>query len=288
MNRLLLLCMLFGLPFQVVFAAAAIESREYKLMLTPQQFVYGTEPDAVNSLIDNAKAAIELAIGRDVTGTPAFDKARFVRFYDVASSCHLRNLGYVFRERIENGDSEVTLKFRDTDRYIAAFENLASSTAGAATKLEADIGTSLNAPFKVVYSHSTTVPNTRTLNNILDINSHFPGFDVDYALQDNLSLSLVGDLVIYERVYRNVFIDLGQFDAQISVTLWYQGLPELQHSPLIAELSFKYEDVNADYTRKVVNRAKQVFMALQTLQEVDLGASTKTELVYQFNPGFCH
>ncbi|MBN2864496.1 MAG: hypothetical protein JXK16_00670 [Thiotrichales bacterium] len=287
MNKSLFLSVLFLLPFELAHASADIGSREYKLMLTPQQFAYATESNDVISLIDNAKTTIELAIDRDVTGTPTLEKQRNVRFYDVASSCHLRNMGYVFRERVENGDSEVTLKFRDADRYIAGFEDLSSRTLGATTKLEADIGASTTTPFKVIYSHATTAPNTRTLNNLLDINTHFPGFDADYALQDTLPLSLVGNLVIYERVYKNVMIDLGQFDAEISVTLWYQGQPTSQQSPLIAELSFKYEDANADYTRKVVNRAKQAFMALQTLPGVDLSATTKTALVYQFNPNFC-
>lgn len=149
MNRFLLLGMLFLLPFELLQASADIESREYKLMLNPLQFMYGTESSDVINLIDNAKTTIELAIDRDVTGTPTLAKQRNVRFYDVASSCQLHNLGYVFRERIENGNSEVTLKFRDADRYIASFEDLSSNTSGAETKLEADLGANTTTPLYV-------------------------------------------------------------------------------------------------------------------------------------------
>ena len=57
---------------------------------------------------------------------------------------------------------------------------------------------------------------------------------------------------------------------------------------LVAELSFRYEDGSADYTRKVVNRAAKSFEALKSLSLwVAPDSQTKTAFVYGFNPASC-
>jgi len=263
-------------------------SREYKLMLKTNQFTYQSEATDVANLISDSVTAIEAAINRNVTGTPSLAHVRDVTFYDTASTCVLTNLGYSFRERVENGNSEVTLKFRGPDRYISDFEDVSSSTSGAATKLESDVGANSTTDFKIIYSHSTTVPNTRTINNMLDINHYFAGFETDYALSNTLSLSPVSYLTIKERVYKNVIIDLGSIDAEISVTLWYLGTPSGAQSPVVGEISFKYQDNSANYTRKVVNRAKDSFSALQGMSSwIDPNSITKTAFVYAYDANFC-
>ncbi|EKF74751.1 hypothetical protein A11A3_07003 [Alcanivorax hongdengensis A-11-3] len=282
------LAMLGALATLPVQANPDVISREYKLILDASQFHYQSEQTAVQSLMQAVKPAIENAIDRNVTGTATLDHDRQVRFFDTPGSCMLEQLGYSFRERVENGDSEVTLKFRSPDRYIADFEDLSSSTNGAESKLEADVGATSSVPFKVVYSHSTKAPNSRTLNHMDDVHAHFPGFEDDYGLDDNLTLSVVGGLTVTERVYRNVDIDLGQHDAEISITLWYAGTPSGSQSPAVAEISFKYEDPSADYTRKVVNRARQAFDALRGLSSwVEPDGQTKTRFVYQYDSSFC-
>lgn len=271
-----------------VVANPDVTSREYKLMLDPARFTHATEAADVAALMADAEALIEQAIGRDVTGSPSFEKQRDVRFFDTPATCELRSRGYSFRERTEGGDSEVTLKFRSPDRYISGFENLASSTGGAETKLEADVGAHADVPFKVVYGHSTKAPNSRTINEMRDVHAHFPGFETDYGLDDDLALAVVGNLAIREHVYRNVVIDLGQHDAEISVTLWFDGAPSGGQVPVVAELSFKYEDASADYTRKVVNRARTVFEALQSLSGwVEPDSITKTAYIYAHDAAFC-
>ncbi|MES1940264.1 hypothetical protein T5B8_08479 [Salinisphaera sp. T5B8] len=280
-----MLGVLTAIPVQ---ANPDVISREYKLMLDASRFQYQNEQRDVLDLMQTARPAIEEAIDRDVIGTATLDHDRQVRFFDTADSCALDQLGYSFRERIEDGDSEVTLKFRSPDRYIADFEDLSSSTHGAQSKLEADVGATGDIPFKVVYSHSTKAPNTRKLNRMDDIHAHFPGFEDDYGLDDDLALSVVGALTVTERVYRNVDIDLGQHDAEISITLWYAGAPSGDQAPAVAEISFKYEDPSADYTRKVVNRARQAFDALRGLSDwVKPDGQTKTRFVYQYDRTFC-
>lgn len=273
----------------MVNANPDVTSREYKLMLDASQFSYNSEYSDVQDLIDDIETSVEAAITRDVTGTPSLSKQRIVKFFDVAGSCDLNAIGYSFRERIENSQSEVTLKFRSADRYISDFEDVSSTTSGGESKLEADISKSNEADMKIVYGHSTKVPNTRTINNFQDIHAHFPGFEDEYNWNNNTALSLVGNLTVHERVYKDVFIDLGQHDAEVSVTLWYNGAPTQGSSPIVAEVSFKYEDSAADYTRKVVNRALDAFSAMQGLTSwVDNNALTKTRFVYQYNNSFCN
>ncbi|SIN80981.1 hypothetical protein [Salinivibrio sp. ES.052] len=272
----------------MVKANPDVISREYKVMLDVGQFTYQSEAVSLEKLLAMVETKIESVIARDVSGSAYLAKQRNVRFFDVQGSCSLRQTGYSFRERIENGLSDVTLKFRSQDRYISDYEDVSSSTYGAETKLESDIGSTSTEPFRVVYSHSTKVPNSRKINKIKDINHHFPGFEDDYGLADQEDLSLVGNLVIHEHVYRGVEIDLGQHDAEISVTLWYQKGALGFHSPLVAELSFRYEDGSADYTRKVVNRATKSFEVLKSLLPwVSSDSQTKTAFVYGFNPEFC-
>ena len=266
-----------------------VTTREYKLLLNPTLFTSATEATKVSDYFSSFTAVIETAIARDVSGSLTLDKTRTVKFYDTAGTCVLDDLGYIFRERIENSQSEVTLKFRSPDSYIADFEDLSASSNQAETKLEADIGSKAGNPFNIVYGHSTTSPNTRTINNLEDINVHFPGFDTNYALADSTTLTLVGNLSIYERVYDGGTIDLGSIDAEVSVTLWYTSVPTGAQKPVVVEVSFKYKDASADYTKAVVNRAKQSFEAIQTLSNWNsTSAVTKTQFVYQYNPAFCN
>ncbi|MDQ6954246.1 MAG: hypothetical protein Q9M20_02250 [Mariprofundaceae bacterium] len=285
---LLTFCLVCVLTSGLASANPDVTSREYKLMLKTSQFNYLSESSNVDALMQSAKLAIQTAIQRNVTGTPILVKNRDIHFFDTLSSCTLKSLGYSFRERIENGLSEVTLKYRSPDRYISDFENLSASTSSAKTKLESDIGANTSNNFKVLYSHSTTEKNTRTLNNIKDINKHFPGFASNYGLSNTLPLTLVGYTSIREHVYRNVMIDLGQFTAEISVTLWYEGVPISSQAPLVAEISFKYADKSASYTNKVVNRAQKSFVALRGLSAwIDPNSQTKTAFLYSRFPGFC-
>lgn len=266
-----------------------VTSREYKLMLKVSEFSYTSESADVNDFLDDLEAAVEAAISRNVTGSESLTKIRDVMFYDVQGDCTLQSLGYSFRERVDSGSSEVTLKFRSPDRYISDFEDLSATSGSAEEKLEADVGISSASTFAVVYGHSTKAPNSRTINQMDDINDQFPGFDSDYGLSDSLDLDQVGDLSVREHVYKGREIDLGSIDAEISVTLWYDGVPSGSQAPLVAEVSFKYEDSSADYTRKVVNRAKVAFEAIQSLTTwTDPASKTKTRFVYDYDSGFCN
>lgn len=268
-------------------ATGDVTSREYKHMLNTLMFTYSNEYAAANNFGDIIESSVEYALGRNVKGHFSLEKQREVKFFDTPSSCFLKNNQYAFRERVENGQSEVTLKYRNTDRFISAYEDVSSSTYGAKTKLEEDISKSTNQAFKSVYGHSTKAPNSRNINRINDIFHHFPAFAQRYAINSHTSLLPIS-MLIYERVYTGMDIDLGSIDAGISLTLWYDQIPSAQVSPVVAELSFKYKDPDAEYSRKVVNRAKVAFETIGNLNPwISQVALTKTAWIYASNPNFC-
>lgn len=279
---LLLLCS----SFQAT--AADVTSREYKLLLYPQLFSFSSEANAAQALGNQVEAVISNTVQRRVRGSFSLQKTRRIQFFDTPNECFLKQNNYVFRERVEQGASEVTLKFRSPDRFISCHENLQSSTYGAETKLEEDISANAYINFKSVYGHSTKVPNQRRINRINDVYYHFPDFERRYPIYSRTPLTAVNSTPIYERVYQGMEIDLGSIDAKISLTLWYSQSPSGQQSPVIAELSFKYKDANIGYTRKVVNRAKKSFDALRTLTTwVSPNSQTKTGWIFASNPSFC-
>lgn len=268
--------------------ASDVNSREYKLLLNPQLFSFSSEANTAQTLESQAKTSIANAIQRSVRGSFTLQKVRQIQFFDTPNECFLKQNGYVFRERVEQGASEVTLKFRSPDRFISGYEKLQSSTYGAETKLEEDISANAYTDFKSVYGHSTKAPNQRRINRINDVYYHFPDFERRYQIYSRTPLTAVNSTPIYERVYQGVEIDLGSIDAKVSLTLWYGQAPSGQQSPIIAELSFKYKDVNAEYTRKVVNRAKKSFDSLRALTTwVSPNSQTKTGWIFASNPSFC-
>ncbi|GIU31887.1 hypothetical protein TUM4637_24190 [Shewanella hafniensis] len=137
--------MSFTLASSVLLASCVVQanpvetSREYKLLLDPSHFNYATQSTTANNYLTDAKQAISNAISRNVTGSWVLTKARQVTFYDTPTSCQLKQLGYIFRDRTSDGQSEVTLKFRSPDRFIADFEDLSSPDNQADTKLEVSI-----------------------------------------------------------------------------------------------------------------------------------------------------
>lgn len=276
----------------VSYALPKVTSREYKLLLNPNNFSYDNEASNVNSYFTLAKTAIENKISRNVTGNMSFDKQREIRFYDTSGSCPLNSMGYSFRERIENNTKakEVTLKYSGYDHYLADFEDMSSSITGAETKLEDDVTRKDNFSFLVVASKSTSVPTSRTINDFEDINTLFTGFKNNYAFSNNQSLQQVSGLTIYERKYDGVTIDLGEFKADLEMSLWYTQMPYTGLKPALVEVSFKYADANANYTKKVITRATLSFNALKSLTQYNAPTSTatKTQFVYQYQPNFCN
>ncbi|MEH0690798.1 hypothetical protein H4F17_17330 [Vibrio cholerae] len=276
-----------------LFASAAalanpeVTSREYKLMLEHQRFQFSTEAEDVARFVQELESVIRNSIDRPTSDAMTLKKQRSVSFYDVPGECTLNANGYSYRERVDS-KSSVSLKFRSPDRYIVGFDDVTSNEPSAKSKMELDVSANRHNTFRAIYSASTKFTNHDVIDSIGHINQRFSGFADRYALSDALPLKKVGNLTIYERVYSGLEVDLGKFDAEFDLTLWYLNQPRKNEKPVVAEISFSYEDDSASYSRKVVHRSKALFEAMQGMKQwVATDSITKTAYVYNFDPTFC-
>ncbi len=263
-------------------AADALTSKEYKILLTPSLF--DSQPLTVaNQFLTDLKAKLKTTtFDRTVDGKFAEDERRTVRFYDSPGTCRLKAAGYMLRTRGDGKDTEITLKFRSPSQSTAAATDVSGSVSGAKTKLEDDIV----PPFKETFSHSTTetLSASKNLNILDDVADLFPGTK-SLNLPNKDPLSLVSNLDITEQTYAGAESDLGQQDADFSLTLWYVGNAS---KPSVAELSFKIKSDSGDFTGKVTDRSKLLFDTTRGLtQWVSTSTVTKTEWVYQYQPSYC-
>lgn len=189
-----------------VNAIPDVGSREYKLMLNPALFEGADPSAAVTAYWNELKPLIENApINRDTSGVFSLDKLRTVKFYDSPNTCTLKSHGYIFRERIENGEREVTLKYRAYDRFIAGHKDLqGEASRDPETKFEEDI----SAPFTSKYSYSTTqsIGDGKNLNKMDDPIGLYSGLEA-YGFDPDEPISLVSDLVVTEKVYKGTSVD---------------------------------------------------------------------------------
>lgn len=284
--------MLVGMTAQA--ANLDTTSREYKVLLEPSRFTYETEQSTVDNFSQSLATTISQAIIREVTGVAVLDKERTVTYWDVPDSCILRELNYSFRDRLniyDNSDRDASLKYRNADRFISGYEDLSSNETDFETKMESDILININYEFLVKHSHSTKIDGyTKNINKVDDIYDNFPGFEDAYgSLDSELPLVAVSNVNFYERRYEGQSIDLGQFDADIVISLWYTSpTPQPTDSPVVAEVSFDYADPAGEYTQKVVQRAADSITAIAKMTDwVNLSAQTKTDFAYGYDPDFC-
>ncbi|SHO57560.1 hypothetical protein VQ7734_03330 [Vibrio quintilis] len=271
-----------------------VTSREYKLLLNPARFTYQNEDADIENYTEQVAEVISGAISRKVSGTAVLNKERYVTYRDTPGTCMLKNKGYVFRDRVnvnDTGDRDATLKFRSADRFISGYEDLSSNQSHTKTKFEEDILFNSEQGLKIKVSHSTKISHyTKTIHQIGDIYDHFPGFADQYSdIGAETQLVKVSNITLYERRYKGQEIDLGRFDADLVISLWYtSATPAPADAPVIAEASFDYADDDGEYTPKVVKRAKKAFLAMATMSDwVKTDSMTKTSFVYQYQADFC-
>lgn len=271
-----------------VNASPDVTSREYKIMLDVHRFDYASEAQVVDEFLGELKDVIARSIDRSTSGQFALAKQREVSFFDVEGSCILRESGYSYRERIDGSKTSVSLKVRSPDRYIVGFEDVSSDNDSAESKFELDVGMNRHEAFRSIFSASTKYRSYEEINDIGHINDQFAGFKKRYDYDDAIPLSRVSNLQVTEHVYRGFEVDLGKFDAEFDLTLWYDSEFNENKVPVVAEISFGYEDSKAGYSRNVVRRSKALFEEMQKMGEwIDPDSQTKTSFVYNYDSNFC-
>ena len=264
-----------------------VGSREYKIMLRPEQFV-GDEAallTAAGRFWEAFQEAVEDLVVKVDGSLDEIENRRTIRFFDTPDH-RLRRNDYVFRERIDRvlGEREVTLKFRHPDRYISQERDMeARKSSKTNTKFEEDI----KPKFLKLYSYSTKQPiaddlDFRVMQDPADL---FPGLaDELDDFQEEEAIEVVGAFSAYEMVIAGGEFQIRQTPkmfASCVLVVWYDE-GEDDQTPVVAEFSFKYKDEEERYTGKVAQRAYRVFEALQNdLPDwIDMGSTTKTAYVY--------
>ena len=261
----------------------SVGSREYKVLLNPVAFD-SSPVDTANRFLTDLQASLA-ANGFDSTVKKTFsaDNDRTVLYYDSPGTCAVKQAGYSMRERDDSSGRNIELKFGSANETTSANTDVSGSSSKASSKLEDDI----TPPSNQTYSHSTNEPlsNSKNINHLSDINDIFPTTHVFDSISTQ-SLVPVSGLSIHELTFDGPTSDLGQEDADFTMTVWYANGSS---TPALAEISFEV-DVNDDgvFTDKVTSRSQLIFNTIQGMTNwVQSPSSTKTAWVYKYQPTFC-
>lgn len=253
-------------------------SLEYKALLNPVRFA--AHPDAAaNAFLADLNAAMaSTSFDNNFTGHFVPQHKRTIRFYDAQGSCPLLAQSYSLRERTDK-KRELTLKFRSTSESAAAAVHPIGTPAQS--KFETDKTASAE-----IYSSSAkqAISKNLNLNHMQDIKLLYPNA-TGLHITDNVPLSIVSGLTIWEKTYSGPTTALDQQNIKLTVSLWYLN----QHNtPAVAEASFVVEQDERILTNTATRSAEQIFNTLTHLSNwVDTQAIPKTAWVYLYDPAFC-
>jgi hypothetical protein len=267
--------------------------REYKVMLQQERFIGKEERllQAAREFWQDFNQAIA-GVVTDVKGDlNKIATRREIKFYDTDDRFLYRS-SYIFRERCDIDPSdfarrrlrqrEVTLKFRHPDRYISQDRSMKASEAkNKTTKFEEDI----KSPFSVLYSFSTTQPISpkQNLDRLQDLTALYPDFADELELYNGKNSIQTVKASILELVIKGATIGIRkhpQIDAECALIVWYDK--NERERPVAVEFSFRYGDENEGYTRKMSQRAYDVFLILPECLKDWIAADerTKTAFIY--------
>lgn len=261
----------------------SVGSREYKVLLNPADFASQPAAAANRFLTDLQASLAANGFDRTVTGSFATDNDRTVLYYDSPGTCAVKQTGYSMRERDDSSGRNIELKFGSANETMSAKTDVSGSSSKAKSKLEDDI----TPPSNETFSHSTNEPlsDSKNINHLSDINDLFPTTHVFDSISSQ-ALVPVSGLSIHEVTYDGPSSDLGQENADFTMTVWYANGST---TPALAEISFEV-DVNSDgdFTDKVTSRSQLIFSVIQGMTNwVQSPSSTKTAWVYKYQPTFC-
>jgi hypothetical protein len=256
-----------------------VTSREYKLMLNVDRFKDREHASEVFLSLLDVLASKE---GGSVEEQNE-EERRHTSYLDTPEGA-LRQQGFALRLREEDDDEEefqINLKYRASDRYISAAQDLSSPQDGK-TKFEEDI----LPPFVSRFSHSIsietdTVPELDTMNKVMAL---FPGLR-ELDIDENTPVETVNDFKVLEVVRKLCKLKFGEEPKiKASLSFWY-FIGQEKGWPLVGEFSFDYDvlDSEADedelemYPRQVVEGANRLFNALQKQEGwISFNTTTKT------------
>jgi hypothetical protein len=266
---------------------AYVDSKEYKVLLTPSLFA-SNPSSAASSLLQALTTRLnQLDFDKTISGSFSADGQDVVSYYDTPGSCVVRNNKYAVRYRTGD-DNDVEFKFSHPDEELSSFTDVSGSGKNNSGKLETDV-----SPVNLVYSNSTKQDPASggAPASISALIAQFPGASVLSAYSSQ-SLVKVNGLSLTQKEYDGPSSDLGQSHADFTLTLWYIGSSS---TPALAELSFRVDaDSGSYFTTPVMQRSQVLMQAMTSLASWDLSPSTtKTAWVYDYQSasypgGFCN
>jgi hypothetical protein len=261
----------------------SVTSREYKLMLNVDRFKDREQASQeflslLDFLVKKERGSVE---------EQNEEERRQTSYLDTSEGA-LHQQGFALRLREEDDDEEefqINLKYRASDRYISAAQDLSSPHEGK-TKFEEDI----LPPFVSKFSHSISIETDADpeLGSMQKVMAFFPGLR-ELNIDENTAVETVNDFKVLEVARKLCKLKFGEEPIiKASLSFWYLTGEE-DEWPLVGEFSFDYDvlDSEADrekletYPRQVVEGANRLFNALQR-QESWLSFSTTTKTAFAF------
>ena len=258
-----------------------VTSREYKLMLNVDRFEDREQASqAFFSLLD---FLVRKERG-SVVEKQNEEERRQTSYLDTAEgSLHQQGFALRLREADAEEEFQINLKYRSSDRYISAAQDLSSSHEGK-TKFEEDI----LPPFISKFSHSTSIktdtdPELDSMNKVVAL---FPGLG-ELNIDKSTAVKVVNDFKVQEVVRNLCKLEFGEEPIiKASLSFWYLKGEENEW-PLVGEFSFDYDlldseaegDTLEEYPHRVVEGANRLFDALQN-QVGWLSFSTTTKTAF--------
>ena len=257
-----------------------ITSREYKLMLNADRFKDRDQGCQVFlGLID----FLIRKEGGNILEKQDKEEKRQTSYLDTPELA-LHQHGFALRLRKEakaEDGFQLNLKYRASDRYFSAAQDLSSPQADK-TKFEEDI----LPPFVSKFSHSSSIK-TKTmpdLSSMVRVAFLFPGLE-KLNIDGDTAVKTVNDFKATEVVRKLCKFQFGEPPIiKASLSFWY--LTEDENSwPLVGEFSFDYDELDDEtggdrletYPSPVVRGTNRFFNAVQSQAGwLDLNRTTKT------------
>ena len=252
----------------------SVTSREYKLMLNSDRFRDRDQgAERFLSLID----FLIRQQGGSIIEKQKKEERRHTSYLDTPQFA-LRQSGFSLRLREEANDFQINLKYRGSDRYISAAQDLSASQQGK-IKFEEDI----LPPFVSKFSHSNSVETDLMphFETIKDVTSLFPGI-AGLGIDEDTPVKTARDFRALEVVRKLCKFQFEKTETiKASLSFWY--LVDDTDWPLVGEFSFDYDAAENDesdlekYSLNVVEGAKDFFSAVQNQTGwLDSTTTTKT------------
>jgi len=257
-----------------------VTSREYKLMLNVDRFKDREQGSQVFLRLIDFLIKKE---GGNIIEKQNKEESRQTSYLDTAElALHQHGFALRLREEAKAEDGfQIDLKYRASDRYISAAQDLSSPQADK-TKFEEDI----LPPFVSKFSHSSSIKTNRMpdLRSMERVTSFFPGLK-SLNIDGDSAVKTINAFKAVEVVRKLCKLQFGEPPTiKASLSFWY--LTEEENDwPLVGEFSFDYDvlDSGTDgdkvemYPSQVVEGANRFFSALQSQAGwLNFNTTTKT------------